>query len=144
LWSVRTFWYEPHHPPLEQYSRNGKVNCCDGLKQVVIIFENAPSQRYTYKMCLVNNETSHITLVLTHSNSVPTISCLFPFIFQNWKNASQPSEIFGNFSKWWNRQNDNGRQAETAGRHRIPFVRMVWRWQHYAPRSKCILSSFGV
>jgi hypothetical protein len=32
---------------------------------------------------------------------------------------------FANFSKWWNWIGDNGRQAETAGRHRIPSVRRV-------------------
>jgi hypothetical protein len=36
-------------------------------------------------------------LVRTRSNSVIIISCLFPFIFQNWKNASQPSEILRSF-----------------------------------------------
>jgi hypothetical protein len=30
---------------------------------------------------------------------------------------------FTTFSKWWNRKSDNGRQAEAAGRHRIPSVR---------------------
>jgi hypothetical protein len=29
---------------------------------------------------------------------------------------------FANCSKWWNRKNDSGRQAQTAARHRIPSV----------------------
>jgi hypothetical protein len=56
---------------------------------------------------------------------------------------------FANFSKWWNRKSDNGRQAETTSHHRIPSVRKVWRWRYYALPSKClrsryVLPSFGV
>jgi hypothetical protein len=41
----------------------------------------------------VHNQTQQIALIRTRFNSVITISCLFPFIFQNWKNTSQHSEI---------------------------------------------------
>jgi hypothetical protein len=47
--------------------------------------------------CPVNNETSHIALVRIRFHSVITISCLFPFIVQNWKNALQPSAILRTF-----------------------------------------------
>jgi hypothetical protein len=36
------------HQHSEQYLRNGKVDCCDALKQVENIFKRTPSQRYTY------------------------------------------------------------------------------------------------
>jgi hypothetical protein len=43
----RTFWCQSRHRHSEQYLRNGKVDCCDILKQIERIFRNTPFQRYT-------------------------------------------------------------------------------------------------
>jgi hypothetical protein len=60
---------------------------------------NSTYERTAKIGCLVNNQTRYIVLVRTRPNSVITISYLFTFIFQNWENVPQPSEILRIFLK---------------------------------------------
>jgi hypothetical protein len=60
---------------------------------------SAPLPAISSIECPVSNYISQIELVRTGSNSVITVSCLFAFMCQNWKNISQPSEILRIFLK---------------------------------------------